>query len=81
MAAPASKPIPVPTRGTQPYWEGCKKHELRLQKCAACGRYQFYSRLYCTACMSDKVEWVKAAGRGKVLSHHCLSSCHPGVCC
>ena len=68
MAAPASKPVPVPTRETQPYWEGCKSHELRIQKCAACRHYQFYPRLYCTACMSDRVEWVKASGRGTVLS-------------
>lgn len=68
MAAPASKPVPVPTRETRPYWEGCKSHELRIQRCAACGHYQFYPRLYCTACMSDTVEWVKASGGGKVLS-------------
>jgi uncharacterized OB-fold protein len=68
MAAPAAKPVPVPTRETQLYWEGCKQHELRVQKCVACGHHQFYPRLYCTACMSDKVEWVKASGRGKVLS-------------
>ena len=55
MAAPASKPIPVPTRETQPYWEGCKQHELRIQQCAACGHSQFYPRLYCTACMSERV--------------------------
>lgn len=68
MAAPAGKPVPIPTRETQPYWDGCKQHELRIQKCAACGHYQFYPRLYCTACMSDQVEWVGTLGRGKVLS-------------
>ncbi len=68
MATPASKPVPVPTRETQPYWEGCQNHELRIQKCAACGQCQFYPRLYCTACMSDQVEWVKTSGRGKILS-------------
>src|SRR5215468_2690855 len=68
MAAPGVKPVPVPTKETKPYWDGCKKHELHIQKCAACSHYQFYPRLYCTACMSDKVEWVKASGRGKVLS-------------
>ena len=68
MAAPASKPIPVPTRETQPYWDGCKQHELRIQQCTACGHSQFYPRLYCTACMSERVEWVKASGRGTVLS-------------
>jgi uncharacterized OB-fold protein len=68
MAAPGVKPVPVPTKETKPYWDGCKKHELYIQKCAACGHYQFYPRLYCTACMSDRVEWVKASGRAKVLS-------------
>ena len=68
MAAPASKPIPVPTRETRPYWDGCKQHELRIQQCAACAHSQFYPRLYCTACMSERVEWVKASGRGTVLS-------------
>jgi hypothetical protein len=68
MAAPSPKPIPVPTRETKPYWEACKKHELHIQKCAACGHHQFYPRLYCTKCMSEQVEWVKASGRAKVLS-------------
>lgn len=68
MAAPGGKPVPIPTRETQPYWNGCKKHELHIQRCAACGHSQFYPRLYCTRCMSDRVEWVKAVGQGKVLS-------------
>ena len=69
MAAPGVKPVPVPTKETQPYWDGCKQHELRVQKCAACNHHQFYPRLYCTACMSDRVEWVKTSGRAKVLSY------------
>ncbi|HTT76255.1 MAG TPA: Zn-ribbon domain-containing OB-fold protein [Candidatus Binataceae bacterium] len=68
MAA-LSKPIPVPTRETKPYWEGCKAHELRIQRCEACGHNQFYPRIYCTQCMSDRVEWIKASGRGHVLSY------------
>ena len=69
MAAPGIRPVPVPTKETQPYWDGCKQHELRVQKCAACGHHQFYPRLYCTACMSDRVDWVKTSGRAKVLSY------------
>lgn len=68
MSTPLAKPVPEPTSETQPYWDGCKNHELRIQKCKACGHYQFYPRIYCTACMSDAVEWVKASGHGTVLS-------------
>jgi uncharacterized protein len=69
MAALISKPIPVPTRETKPYWEGCKAHQLKIQRCAECGHHQFYPRIYCTKCMSDRVEWVEASGRAKVLSY------------
>ena len=67
-SARPSKPIPQPTGETLPYWDGCKNHELRIQRCIACGHHQFYPRIYCTACMSEEVEWVKASGRGTVLS-------------
>jgi uncharacterized OB-fold protein len=68
MAANIDKPVPVPTAETRPYWEGCKRHELRIQRCAACGHHQFYPRLYCDKCFSDRVEWITASGRATVLS-------------
>jgi len=66
--AEIGKPLPAPTPETRPYWDGCKRHELRIQRCAACGHYQFYPRLYCDQCFSDRVEWVTASGRATVLS-------------
>lgn len=66
MAEPMPKPLPAVTLETAPYWEGCKQHELRIQKCVACANYQFYPRIYCCKCFSDRVEWVKASGRAKV---------------
>jgi uncharacterized OB-fold protein len=66
MAAEIIKPIPEPTLETRPYWEGCKKHELRIQRCGTCNHLQFFPRIYCTQCFSDRVEWVKVSGRAKV---------------
>ena len=66
MAASIPKPLPAVTNETAPYWEGCKKHELRIQKCGACGNHQFYPRIICTECSSERVEWVKVSGRAKV---------------
>ena len=68
MAAEIVKPLPAPTLETRPYWDGCKRHELRIQRCAACGQYQFYPRIYCTRCFDDRVEWVTASGRATVAS-------------
>jgi len=68
MAAQMRKPAPAPTVETSPYWEGCKLRELRIQRCAACGHFQFFPRIYCTRCFGEHVEWVAASGHGRVLS-------------
>ncbi len=66
--AEIGKPLPVPTIETRPFWDACKRHELSIQLCSACGRYQFYPRMYCAQCFSDRVEWVLASGHATVLS-------------
>ena len=63
------KPVPVPTGESQPYWAGCKRHELLLQRCRACGHIQFYPRAVCTGCLSQDLDWTKASGRGSVYSY------------
>ena len=62
------KHFPQPTPETEAYWEGCRKHELLLQRCVQCGEAQFYPRILCTKCMSENLDWVKASGRGRVLT-------------
>lgn len=52
---------------TAPFWEGAVRHELRIQRCAACGTHQFYPRPFCLAC-DGEVTWVRAAGTGRVYS-------------
>jgi hypothetical protein len=51
---------------SQPFWAAAARHELVVQRCAACGHHQFYPRPYCLKCESDRVEWVKARGTGTV---------------
>lgn len=53
---------------TAPFWEAALEGRLVLQRCASCGRYQFYPRPFCLACGDGAVEWVDAAGRGTVYS-------------
>jgi len=60
------KPIPVVDAVTKPFWDGCRKHELLIQKCRDCGRFQFYPRILCVNCMSQNLEWVKSAGKGVI---------------
>jgi len=63
------KPVPVPNAESQEYWAGCKRHELLIQRCRACGRFQFYPRAVCAGCLSQELEWAKASGRGTVYSY------------
>jgi len=53
---------------TEPFWRACAERRLIVQRCAACGAHQFYPRPLCLACESVRVEWVEAAGRGRIYS-------------
>jgi uncharacterized OB-fold protein len=39
---------------------------LRLQRCAACGRWRHPPRVLCGACASDRWQWQPVSGRGTV---------------
>ncbi len=68
------KPLPTPDIETKEYWEGCRRHELLMQKCKDCGTYSFPPMPMCNVCHSMSREWVKVSGRGKIYSwfvvHH-----------
>ena len=64
-----NRPLPVPTPETQPYWDGAKAGELRLQRCNACAHAYFPPRPFCPKCASREVSWFRASGRGTLYSH------------
>ena len=53
---------------TTTFWEAAIRHELLIQRCAACGHYQSYPRPFCLNCEGEDVGWVRAAGTGTVYS-------------
>jgi uncharacterized protein len=62
------RPLPFVYEENKPFWEGTKRHELMIQRCKDCGKYQFFPRSTCMNCLSENIEWVKAGGKGKVYS-------------
>jgi len=64
----AGKPVPVPDVDSAPFWNGCREHRLLIERCAECGVPRFPPSGMCPHCRSNKVEWLKACGRGKVFS-------------
>lgn len=73
-AAPQpERPMPVPTRESQPYWDGLREGKLMLQHCAACGKVRHYPRPVCPHCFSMESEFKAAPLTGKL---HAWTVCH-----
>ncbi|HZR99586.1 MAG TPA: Zn-ribbon domain-containing OB-fold protein [Chloroflexota bacterium] len=62
-------PLPQPGPDDQAFWEGCKAHELRIQRCTGCGTLRYWGQPMCSRCNSLDSEAVKASGRGKIWSY------------
>jgi uncharacterized OB-fold protein len=60
------KPLPVPSKWSQPFWDGAKQHKLLLKKCTKCGTIDHPPYLYCTGCWAEEHEWIETSGRGKI---------------
>jgi uncharacterized protein len=61
------RPMPDPNHPfSKPFWEGCRRHELVLQKCSACGTFRYYPRPFCPECRSPEHDWTRCSGRGSV---------------
>jgi uncharacterized OB-fold protein len=63
------KPLPQIGPDTEAFWEGCREHEIRIQKCGDCGHPRWPPALYCPNCLSGKTELITASGRGTVYSY------------
>ena len=67
---PRSKALPSPTPETQPYWDGAKAGELRIQRCVdEGGKAFFYPRPICPFCGSTNIEWFTASGDATLYSY------------
>ena len=66
---PYRKPIPVPSPETQFFWEKVRQHELWIPRCTTCGHTFFPPQLHCPQCLSPRVEWFKALGKGILYSY------------
>lgn len=77
---PDNVPAPHTTHDDFPYWDSCKKHELRIQQCDACGAFRHPPRPVCAQCRHFGWSWTQVSGRGTVFSytiaHHAV---HPSL--
>jgi uncharacterized OB-fold protein len=64
-----ARPRPVPTRLTEPFWEGTRQGVLRVQRCRDCGHWRWTPLLACPRCWSENGEWAETRGLGTVYSY------------
>jgi uncharacterized OB-fold protein len=64
----ALRPTPIPEEGDREYWEAARRHELKMQRCLACGKFRFTPRPMCPYCQSFETEWAPLSGKGRVYS-------------
>ncbi|MEU7811113.1 OB-fold domain-containing protein [Pseudonocardia sp. NPDC049154] len=53
---------------SQPFWGHTRRHELRCQRCTACGRLRFPAAPLCPTCRGADAEWEALSGRGVLRS-------------
>src|SRR3954470_6523876 len=63
------KPLPTPRPETQPFWDGLRAGEIRLQRCDTCDRVQFYPRPHCRYCGATELTWETLSGRATVYTY------------
>ncbi|KRB93482.1 Zn-ribbon domain-containing OB-fold protein [Noviherbaspirillum sp. Root189] len=63
------RPLPQPTKITQPYWDAAKEQRLVIQECSHCHSRQFYPREFCLCCLSDDIKWIESSGKGTVYTY------------
>jgi uncharacterized OB-fold protein len=69
MAETAYKrPLPRRRGFAGEFYDFCKKHELRFQRCTDCGAWRHVPRDLCAKCGSFNWEWAKSSGKGKLFS-------------
>ena len=61
--------LPAPTPETRHFWDGTRRGELLLQRCAECERPYFPPRPFCPGCASRDVEVFRASGRATLHSY------------
>jgi uncharacterized OB-fold protein len=66
VTGPYARPLPRITPDNRPFWEATRRHELRLQRCTACGRFRYPPSPVCPDCLGETAEWTRVSGRGTV---------------
>lgn len=63
------KPLPNLNPDTNPFWDGCKEHQLKFQKCQSCQHVRWPPSIICPVCYSNDTEWITSKGKGRLYTY------------
>ena len=73
------KPLPRLNADNRPFWEGCRQHRLRFQRCSECAHVRWPPSIICPQCHSKETEWITASGKGRLYTYVVYHKAfHPG---
>jgi uncharacterized OB-fold protein len=65
---PEGIPVPRPSPHSRPYWEGCRRRQLLVQRCAECSFRGLSAFTVCARCRATSPVWEESAGQGSLYS-------------
>ena len=68
-AATDTRPVPEPDGISQFFWDGAAEGRLLIQRCTACGKYQYPPDVACTYCQCETLDATEVSGRGTLYAH------------
>ena len=69
MTAPMAFPLPdLELEPLAPFWQAAQDGELKMPRCTACGRIDWYPQGDCRACRSTSIEWTRLSGSARLFS-------------
>ncbi len=64
-----TKPLPLPTPVSQPFWDALREHRILIQYSPSAGRYVFYPRTLAPGTLADDLQWREIDGAGKLYTY------------
>lgn len=61
-----TRPIPVPTEWTKPFWDAAKRRSLELQRCQSCRAFQHPPYATCVQCVSTDLKFEPVGTKGTI---------------
>lgn len=68
MDTVSARPVPLPDEASLPFWEAAREGRLLVQRCSACGRFQYPPDTICRRCQSSDLAFDEVSGRATVYS-------------